>query len=620
MRPESIWGPAAISALLALAGCGDGGGAILTPPDDDDDPPAVCTATTCGDVRLALTDADGDFLSYTVDVLSIRLERSDGDRVEALRTPLRVDFATLRDVAELASVLEAPSGTYVSAILRLDYGDAAASVEVDGFPAPTAVVDANGDAPGIVEVEITFDEAQPLVVASASPALLVVDFDLEASHEVNLGTTPATATAAPFLVATITPLDAREFRASGPLISVDAATGRYVVELRPFNHPAAQNGEFTVVTGDDTACEIDGDESTGDDCVAALDALAVDTLTVAEGVYDVAARRFTAARVLAGSSVPGAEFDTVLGVVAARNLNVLTLLGGTLIREDGEVVYAEGVIEVQLGSGTDVTREGGSSSPLGIEDVSVGQQIQAFGTATSSDSAPVLNAQAGRVRLLPTRLTGIVVGAVTGELRLDLFAIEGRDPQFFDFDRTGTSLLTEADPNDYQVDTGALDTVDFDLDDGAEAFGFVAPFGAAPPDFTAESVVDFEELRSLLAVGWGFNGTEAPFQSMGRNGFVIDVTNVDLGERQRLEIGPFVFDITSDLPEAITVEPVDTGPAVYAVSRDLGVEIFSDFEDFAARVNALLNGGANMRALTARGAYDVPTTTVAADFVAISFR
>jgi hypothetical protein len=94
---------------------------------------------------------------------------------------------------------------------------------------------------------------------------------------------------------------------------------------------------------------------------------------------------------------------------------------------------------------------------------------------------------------------------------------------------------------------------------------------------------------------------------------------VDLGERQRLEIGPSVFDITSDLPQPIRVEPVATGPARYVVARELEVEVFSDFGDFAGRVNSLLNGGANLRALTARGVYDVPSVTLAADYVAVSF-
>ena len=78
------WNFPLFACLLMQAACGEGGGVILTPPDDDDDPPAQdCTDDTpCGEIRIALTDADGDFLSYTVDVISIRLERTNGDRVE----------------------------------------------------------------------------------------------------------------------------------------------------------------------------------------------------------------------------------------------------------------------------------------------------------------------------------------------------------------------------------------------------------------------------------------------------------------------------------------------------------------------------------------------------------
>jgi len=608
------------AALLALSACGDGGGVIITPPDDDDDPPASdCTATTCGEVRIALTDANGDFLSYAVDVVSIRLEKANGDTVETLPTRQRVDFADLVDVTEFVTAASIPNGEYVAATLRLDYREAAVSVEVDGIPVAAQVVDANGDALEVVDVELTLDEASPVTIATTVPALLQLDFDLEAAHEVNFVTTPVTVTAAPFLVASLEPVDTREFRVRGPLVSVDEVASSYLVDLRPFNHRTARNGEFTVRTVAGTTCEVDGDESEGPACVAALADLADDTLTAAYGVYDVAARTFTADRVLAGSSVPGANFDTAIGVVAARNFDVVTLQGATIVREDGEVVYARGSIDVTLGPGTDVTRDGGSAAALGIDDISVGQRVQAFGTASSSDFNPTLNASGGRVRLHHTHLTGLVVNAVTGELTLDLVSIEGRDPQFFDFDRTGTSLITEANPRNYQIDTGALAVGDFDIGDGAAAFGFVAPFGSAPPDFEATTLVDFEELRALLGIGWGFAGTEAPFMSMGRNGFVVDVTNVDLGQRQFLEIGPRVFDITSDLPVPITIEPVEEGRAIYSVTRGLRVELYGDFEDFATRVNSLLNGNWRMRALTARGVYDVPTTRLAANYVAVAF-
>ena len=65
------------------------------------------------------------------------------------------------------------------------------------------------------------------------------------SHEVNLGTTPVTVTAAPFLVATLEPVDARESRVRGLLASVDEGDGRYFVDLRPFDQPDAESGART---------------------------------------------------------------------------------------------------------------------------------------------------------------------------------------------------------------------------------------------------------------------------------------------------------------------------------------------------------------------------------------
>ena len=473
MRAHRIAPLAAV--LIALSACGDGGGIILTPPDDDDDPPtANCTdATPCGEVRIALTDGDGDFLSYTVDVVSIRLERSNGDTVQALPNRQRVDFAELLDVSELVTVTDIPTGTYERAIIRLDYSDAEVSVEVDGLPTAAAVVDVNGDALGQVDVDLRLDAANPLVVASNAAALLQLDFDLEGSHEVNLATTPATVTAAPFLAASLEPVDTREFRVRGPLVSVNEGDGRYRVDLRPFSQRTGRNGELRVETTTDTTCEVDGDALDIVDCLAAMADLPENTLTAAHGEYDVDARTFTAERVLAGSSVPGAEFDTVIGTVAARNLDELVVRGATVVRTDGSVAYARGDIEVALGGGTDVTRDGGSPAPLDIDDISVGQRIQAFGDASASDFNPTLDATGGRVRLHRTQLIGTVVNTTPGELRLDLFSINGRDPQFFDFDGTGTSLITEANPEDYQVGTGNLNLNDFEDGEGAAAFGFV---------------------------------------------------------------------------------------------------------------------------------------------------
>ena len=243
------------------------------------------------------------------------------------------------------------------------------------------------------------DNANHVVVAPGTPALLQLDFDLAATHVVNPLTNPVTATLDPVLVATIVPLDDREFRLRGPLVSVDEAAGSYIADIRPFNHPTAKNGQLTVLTTATTAFEVDGDELDQADALAAMADLGADTPTVAHGVYNVSAHTFTADRVLAGDSVPGATFDGVIGNVTARNGNELTVRGGTVIRTDDSVVFARGDITVDVGPGTVVTKEGGDRRALDIGAISVGQRISALGVATSSDVNPTLNATAGRVRL-----------------------------------------------------------------------------------------------------------------------------------------------------------------------------------------------------------------------------
>ncbi len=85
---------------LALAGCGGGGGASSAPAPQ---PPSGSAES--GTVYVGLTDADGDFLSYAVDVQSLTLRRSDGTVVEALPVAPRVDFAQYVDLTELLAAV-----------------------------------------------------------------------------------------------------------------------------------------------------------------------------------------------------------------------------------------------------------------------------------------------------------------------------------------------------------------------------------------------------------------------------------------------------------------------------------------------------------------------------------
>ena len=611
----NAWIAASLAALmLTLSACGGGGYSSTPPPVAN----PGCDASTCGTLLVGLTDADGDFLSYSVDVVSLSLTKADGAVVQTLPTRQRVDFAGLVDMTELVTAATIPNGTYVRASIRLDYAGSEVSVEVNGAPVAATVVDSNGQALGVVDLAIQLDNRNAVFIAPGRPALLQLDFDLAASHEVDISTTPVTAVSAPFIVATVEPVEDKELRVRGPLVSVNTNASSYLIDLRPFNHATARLGQFTVNTTVDTSFEIDGVESMGAAGLATLAGQAAGTRTIAHGILNVAERRFTADRVLAGDSVPGPRFDVVVGNVIARAGDTLTVRGGTVIRRNDSVRFVRGDITVQIGPDTKVTRDGGGGNLLRPIAISVGQRIHAYGNASATDDNLVVDATQGRVRMNLTHLLGSVVSANPGLVTLDLFAIDGRRPEIFDFSGTGAAPATDADPDNYEVATGPLNLLGLTPDSPARVFGFVTPFGFAPPDFLGRTVVDFSALRAVMGVGWGVNGTSAPFLSMGTAGLVIDNANPDLGLRHHIKIGHRILDFTT-FASPTTVAPA-SGRRLFALGEPGSVEVFREWAPFVERLTAKLNGGARAQAMFAHGRFDAGSTTLTANYVAIALK
>ena len=90
-RKLASWMTMLLAAVI-LAACGGGAG---TSGNQDSGVTAVCdpndasTLAECGTVMVALTDANGDFLNYTVDVQSLTLETGNGRVVETLPSSTR---------------------------------------------------------------------------------------------------------------------------------------------------------------------------------------------------------------------------------------------------------------------------------------------------------------------------------------------------------------------------------------------------------------------------------------------------------------------------------------------------------------------------------------------------
>jgi hypothetical protein len=605
------------SCALLLAACGGGGGG--SPPASIGGSPSS-SCTDCGTAYIAITDADGDFLSYTVDVVSLKLKRANGTMVETLPATTRIDFAQYVDLTEFFTAATIPNGDYVGATLRLDYGNADITVEQNGAPVAAQALDSDGNPMGQVDVNVTLDNRHHFVVAPGRPSLFTLDFNLAATNSVDLTATPAKVTVTPALVASLDLIDQKDLRVRGALVSVDAAAATYVVDVRPFNMRNNRFGQVTVHTDANTTFEVNGTDYMGSAGLAALSAAGAGTVTAAFGTLTTATREFDATTVRAGTSVAGAGVDAVNGVVVARSGDVLTVRGATVIRNTDGAHFARGRVQVTIGPNTKVMKGGTAPAQVSSpEAISVGQSIEAFGAATPVSSSAMsgdwtLDATAGRVRMNPTPIYGFVKQASTGSLTLQLDSIAGRKVSAFNFAGTGASPAQDADPANYEV-AGALDLSGMSTGEPTKVIGFPTPFGMAPPDFDARTLVDFPRLPALLSLSWGAAGTTAPFSTQEPTSLVLDLTNPSIGRLHFLTIGPRVLDLTT-LPVSPSIVPPSEGPTAYLIVMRDESRAFHDFSDFVAELGLRLSTSA-MVSMTATGSYNGDGNTLTARSIVV---
>lgn len=611
-------------AAVILAACGGGAGTTANPPvaTAECDPNDPETFEECGTVLVALTDADGDFDNYTVDVLSLKLETANGRIVETLPRKTRINFTDYVDLTELVTVATIPPAVYVSGIISLDYSNAEIYVEDSSAGQdPTngskeaVVKDAEGNVLTQTELKIRLSNRDQLIVTRGRPALLQLDFDLEASHTVDLEPTPADAFSEQFILAEVLPVDEKDIRVRGPLVAVSVDEMTYTVALRPFHDRVGDFGRFKVHVTSETEFEVDEVVYSGAEGLRALDVAGPGTPTVAKGTLNVAERKFTADIVLAGSSVPGIDRDAVIGNVIKRYGNFLTIRGATIVPSDRPMHYHNDVV-VEIGPETKVFKDGYHASDLSIDAISIGQRVTIRGnqpTPTTDALAPqiLFDATQGSVRMHVTHLSGIVNSVMPGQTDITLHSIDRRRVQIFDFSGTGKSDGEDANPDNYEIATGNLTLADFSEGKPIVARGFPTAFGWAPPDFTGRTVIDYTDVRSALGVGWRADGMEEPFYEITPEYLVLWNKNPDIDQRHYIKQGPVLIDLTA-LDSNTTILPRETGRLAFYIKSADSVRMYSHFEDFSNDLATSLTGGDRARSMHARGKYDVDTNVFTA--------
>jgi len=582
---------------LALAGCGGGGGGSGG---------GGISGQTSGEVVIGLTDTPGDFIRYAVDVVSITLTRANGAVVETLPLSLRVDFAQYLEMTEFISAATIPSGIYTSARIRLDYRQADIQVEDSSGNAVAATIqDPNGQPIDVLDLTVRLDDRRALVVVPGIPAHLTLDFNLKVSNRVDTTVSPPIVTVEPFLVAQVNPEDPKIHRVRGPLRSVDLDASSFQLFLCPYHRLIGRFGELTVRTNPDTLFEIDGLTYQGSTGLAQLAAKPFGTAIVAVGDLNIITRRFIAREVYAGASVSFGTRDAVTGSVIARNGDGLTVRGATLVRADGTVLFNDNVT-VQLAEKTVVTGQGTLGQVYTKDDISVGQMITALGTLSGDPGSFKLDATQGLVRMLVTVLTGTVNDLFSGNLILNLQTINGRQVSLFNFAGTGGAAADDADPANYEVETGGLSLGGLSAGTPVRVRGLVRPFKKAPPDFAAWTVVNVASLPATLLFDWN-PATETPFTSASNTALYLNP--VGAGPLHHILRGGIVTDM---LPGTPAIEPQNSSFGWYAIGYGSTVQLYTQFGDYRDALQLRLSSGQKTRLLGAHGIYDDGSTTLSA--------
>ena len=601
---------------------------------------------------LTTTDDAGQFTSYLVTIDSVVMVGALNGEVGAIEVPETVDFTKLTNLSELWATASLPVDTYSQAIITLDYTSAQISVLVNGAPVKVNVVDPTGAAVTTVAVTVNLDPQGGLVLqptfATSNALRLAFNFDMTASNKVNMTTSPPTVTVEPYMSVATTAADSKLIRVRGPLINSTTSLSTYPVVVRPFFDEVNSLGIDTIFNDANTIYTYGGLTYVGAPGITALSqASAGSTITAAFCTFEptptpqagVIAGIFHSVYVVAGSTLEDFFTEGLEGDVIARSGNTLTLRGGTLDANAAEVIQYEDLdSQVLLGPATQVTADGVSTfGTLNSNSIAVGQHITARGLySVNAAGVTVIDStgssvDTGSVRLQSTELFGTLNSTASGSLQLNVQNIENYPVSVYNFAGNGVSAAQDPVAANFTVNTGALTLPAAAPGDPLWIDGYVAPFGTAPPAFTAFSVNAEPAVPATLAVVWTGTGTAAPFATLTPTGLTIDLTNAAFGSGQ-LRIGADTINITTlsatpNIVPAVAVPAATTGLPLFNprfsvgaaanpdVATNTPIMSFITFAAFVTQLNTTFATPTPATQFVARGMYDNASNTFTASSI-----
>ncbi len=580
-----------------------------------------CTPLTDepGEVVIGLTDTEGEFVRYAVDILSLSLTKADGTIVETLPFSTEVDFAQYTEMTEFLTAASIPSGSYVKATLILDYSEKDIWIEKNTGDAEKihTVLDVERNSITTLEVSVYLDGPNSLIIAPGIPEHLTLDFNLEASNKID-DVDPNILIVHPLLLADVSLKAPKVHRLRGPLKEVNPDQGNFLVIIRPFIHIISGGDEhfgvLRVTTNSNTIFVINGNlynEQDGLDELNELNTLSPYTATIVIGDLKAYPRRFEAREVRAGSDVPGGILDVITGNVTSRDPNSLIVKGATLIRTNNSIVFND-TATIYLDANTRVSRQF-STDIYNTNDISIGQRITVFGNLDPNSGDLELNADFVHLQLTTLRGTVNSTSTLLHKIYVNLSSIDGRRITIFDFEGTGIDIENDADPNNYDIGTDNLNISSLHTGSPVKVLGFVNAFGMAPMDFKAQTIVDVSGVSALLNVGW-LQADPNAFENLSAEGITLNLDGVGLFHH--VGRAGIVIDLNelSELP-TIKPDPEEGGAGFFSISQEGTRKLHTSFENFVTDLEERLAENASVKHVIAIGSFNDSNSTLTARYI-----
>jgi hypothetical protein len=197
---------------------------------------------------------------------------------------------------------------------------------------------------------------------------------------------------------------------------------------------------------------------------------------------------------------------------------------------------------------------------------------------------------------------------------INLQAIDGRRVALFDFTGTGTTTGNDAAPAYYEIDTGALDVSG--LVDGApiKVRGFVRPFGQAPDDFEAQTIIDVTQLKSNLVANW-IPASATAIETISVEGITLNLDGV--GRFHYLVRGHVAIDLVGQ-DNAPQIVPRGDGSGLFVIAQDGTYQLHTTFANFTTDLEQRLIAGALVKHLGTHGDYNDASVTQTTGFMVVA--